>query len=234
MPSEVKRVMVIAAHPDDEVLGCGATIAKEIANGSEVRVIIMADGITARYETVSEEAERELQTLYTTSCEALKVLGVPNENILYCRYADMKMNTIPFIDLVLRIRKETQAFKPSVVYTHHRGDYNVDHRVVFDVVIAATRPCPHEHTPQQLYAFEVNSSTEWASPLINPFAPTVYVNVEQTIEKKMAALLRYTTEVRDYPHPRSPDGVEILAKKRGLDVGMRYAEAFELIREIRS
>ena len=228
----MNKILVVAAHPDDEVLGCGATIAKERHRGAAVKVVILADGITARYEQVDIRARRELRALYRQAEQAGQVLGLPKGALIFGRFPDMKMNTVPFIDIVQFIKHIVQEFRPDRVYTHHGGDYNPDHRITFDATLFASRPCAGGHIPQQLYSFEVPSSTEWSYQVTDSFKPTVYCNVEHTIRTKIAAMKRYRSEVRGYPHPRSLQGLNILAKKRGLEVSMKYAEAFELIRDI--
>ncbi len=228
----MNRMLVVAAHPDDEVLGCGATIAAERQRGTAVRVIILADGITARYAKVNDRARRELRALYRDAERAATALGLRKSDLVFGRFPDMKMNTVPFIDVVHCIQLVVQEFRPDCIYTHHAGDYNPDHRIAFDATLFASRPCAGEHVPSRLYAFEVPSSTEWASQVNDGFKPTVYRNVERTIRAKISALQCYRSEVRVYPHPRSPEGLDLLAKKRGLEVSMRSAEAFELIREI--
>ena len=228
----MNKILVVAAHPDDEVLGCGATIAKARQQGAAVKVVILADGITARYDTINARAQRELRALYQHAEKANRALGLPNGALIVGRFPDMKMNAVPFIDIVRFIKKVVQDFRPDRVYTHHGGDYNPDHRITFDATLFASRPCAGEHYPKQLYSFEVPSSTEWAYQVTDGFRPTVYCDVERTIRVKLAAMRQYRSEVRAYPHPRSLQGLEILAKKRGVEVNMKYAEAFELIRDL--
>lgn len=227
----MSRMLVVAAHPDDEVLGCGATIAKERARGTEVRVVILADGITARYATINDRARRELRVLYRDAERANAALGLQKSDLVFGRFPDMKMNAVPFIDVVRFIKRTVQEFRPECIYTHHAGDYNVDHRVAFEATLFASRPCAGERFPARLYAFEVPSSTEWAYQVRDGFRPTVFRNVETTIGRKIAAMRHYRSEVRVYPHPRSPEGLDVLARKRGVEANMKYAEAFELIRE---
>lgn len=233
----MKKILVIAAHPDDEVLGCGATIAKECAEGSEVKIVILATGVTSRHENISadldETVKAELDKLYENSISAATVLGVKQENIVFGEFPDQKLDALPILDIMHFLKKIVQSFKPDVVYTHHHGDYNKDHRIVFDATLSVCRPYAGEHYPAELYSFEVLSSTEWAFQTKDSFAPTVYVSVEDTIEKKKNAMVEYEGELKEFPHPRSIEGVDVLAKKRGSEISMPYAEAFEAIRLIR-
>jgi LmbE family N-acetylglucosaminyl deacetylase len=123
-----------------------------------------------------------------------------------------------------------EKIKPNIIYTHYKDDLNIDHRKTFEAVITATRPIEN-YSVRKILSFEVLSSTEWAFNF-KKFAPNIYVNIEDTINKKIEALRRYKSEIREYLHPRSVDGIKILAKKRGLEVGMRYAEGFILVREV--
>ena len=232
MIKTMSRMLVVAAHPDDEVLGCGATIAAERARGTEVRVVILADGITARYAKMNARAHRELQALYRDAIRANAALGLQKSALVFGKFPDMGMNAVPFINVVRFIKRIAQEFRPDVVYTHHAGDYNVDHRVAFDATLFASRPCAGEHAPSRLYSFEVPSSTEWAYQVRDGFRPTVYRDVARTIRMKIEAMKRYRSEVRVYPHPRSPEALDILARKRGVEVNMTSAEAFELIRDL--
>jgi len=228
----MKKILVVAAHPDDEVLGCGATLAAAIRAGAHAKVLILAQGITARYDAVDDEVAAEVQRLYESARAANGILGVKPDDVIFGDFPCMGMNAQPFIAIVQTVKKVVQAYKPDVVYTHHPGDYNVDHRVAFDAAVFATRPCPGEHYPRRVYSFEVPSSTEWAWQAREPFAPAVFVDVEATIDRKIEAMNAYASEVRAYPHPRSPEALRIIAQKRGLDAGLRYAEAFQLIRAI--
>lgn len=229
-----KRILIVAAHPDDEILGCGGMIAQEIANGAEVKLIILADGIMARYEKMTKKAEKELKLLYKNSESAIRILGIKPENIVYFHYEDIKLNAEPIIEIIQKIRKIVQKFRPHVVYTHHCGDYNPDHKVTFDATIFATRPYLGEYWPKAVYSFEVLSSTEWAFNPKFSFRPNVYVVLDKRfVDKKKKAMKNYLSEIRPYPHPRSEEGIEVLAKKRGNEISENYAEAFELVRLIK-
>ena len=230
---ESKRILVVAAHPDDEVLGCGATIAKEVAHGADVRIVIMQDGVTVRYKRITQKAKRELKQLYRDSVEAGAILGVPENKITFGHFPCSALNTVPFGTLRKYLTDIVQGFKPDVVYTHHHGDYNPEHNIVNEAVVFTTRPCPGEHIPREVYTFEVPSSTEWADQSKSPFMPSVFVDVKATIDKKIRAMEAYTTEIRDFPHPRSPAALRVVAQYRGVQAGLHYAEAFHQVRAIR-
>jgi LmbE family N-acetylglucosaminyl deacetylase len=228
-----KRILVVAAHPDDEVLGCGATIAKEAARGADVRIVIMQDGITVRYKRITQKAKRELKQLYRDAVDAGEILGVPRKNIMFGKFPCSALNTVPFGILRKYLTDIVQGFKPDAVYTHHHGDYNPDHTAVNEAVLFASRPSPGEHIAREVYTFEVPSSTEWADQSKSPFMPNVFVDVKGTIDKKIRAMEAYTTEIRNYPHPRSPAALRVVAQNRGIQAGLHYAEAFHQVRAIR-
>lgn len=229
-----KRILIIAAHPDDEVLGCGGIIAKENDNGNVVKVVIMATGKSSRYneQLPNTNIQNEIDKLYQESKEALGILGVDYENIIYGNFPDQRLDTIPMLDLIHFLKHIIQDYKPDIVYTHHSEDYNIDHRIVYDATVFTCRPYHGEHYPSELYSFEVLSSTEWAYHGKEPFKPNVFVYIKDQIERKKRAIIAYNSELKDYPHPRSERGVENLAMKRGNEVSQEYAEAFELIRII--
>ena len=220
-----ERVLVVAAHPDDEVLGCGGTIVKHRQRGDSVAVLIMAEGITSRSTEPSSQAS-ELLDLHRTAERANRRLGVNELTLL--RYPDNRMDTVALLDVVKDIEVAIGKIRPTVVYTHHASDVNIDHRVIHDAVIAACRPLPGTEIRQLLF-FEVPSSTEWRPPASRPFfAPNWYVNIHDTLEVKLDALDVYASEMREFPHPRSRAACEHLARWRGATVGVSAAEAFEL------
>lgn len=226
------KILIVAAHPDDEVLGCGGIIAKEKDNGNDVKVVILATGKTSRSDKQPQDVQNEIDKLYQESRQALGILGIESENIIFGDFPDQKLDSIPILDIIHFLKKIVQKYKPDIVYTHHSGDYNVDHRIVFDATVFVSRPYQGEHYPSELYSYEVLSSTEWSYQSKKPFKPTVYVNIKDQIERKKQAMLAYKSELKYYPHPRSEKGVENLAMKRGNEVSKEYAEAFELIRKI--
>lgn len=218
-----KSVLIVAAHPDDEVLGCGATMARHRAEGSRVTVLLMADGVGARERAVDI---KELATRQAAARRACEELGVKDLTLL--DYPDNCMDQVALLDIVQDIEKAIRGCKPDIVYTHHGGDVNIDHRRVHDAVVAACRPTPGFGVRLLLF-FETPSSTEWRPPTsLPPFAPNWYVDVSEYLPLKLAALAAYGGEMRAFPHPRSAKAVTHLAGWRGATVGVAAAEAFEL------
>ncbi|HJO94411.1 MAG TPA: PIG-L deacetylase family protein [Victivallales bacterium] len=232
MKKDKKNILIIAARPDDEVLGCGGTIAKEIDNRNNVKVVILATGKSSRYINKPSNIETEIDELYKESAKALNILGVHPNDIVFGNFPDQKLDSLPILDIIHFLKEIVQQYQPNIVYTHHVGDYNIDHRIVFDASVFVCRPYHGEHCPEELYSFEVLSSTEWAYQSKNPFKPNMFIDIKKQIDRKKQAILAYKSELKDYPHPRSEKGVENLAMKRGNEVSKEYSEAFELIRKI--
>ncbi|MCH7565557.1 MAG: PIG-L family deacetylase [Gemmatimonadetes bacterium] len=226
------NVLVVAAHPDDEVLGCGGTIARLIREGHQVYIGILGEGITSRYPSRDDAREAERSRLLSASREAAALLGA-DEPILH-ELPDNRFDTVPLLDVVKLIEDLVERFRPAVVFTQHGGDLNVDHEVVFRATLTATRPqatCP----VKEVYAFEVPSSTDWAFGQFQPrFRPNVFMDVGATLETKIRAMQLYESEARLFPHPRSPEALRALAQHWGSTSGTGCAEAFELIRSVRN
>ena len=224
-------VLVVAAHPDDEVLGCGGAIARHRARGDTVRVVFLAEGVTARF-SAAEAASAKVQALSQrrnqNGIRALALLGVEASQVFLSDRYCCRLDTVPQIELVKDVERHIRELRPRRIYTHAGHDTNVDHRMAQQVVLTAARPM--ERSPIDLYAFEVLSSTEW-NPTV-PFAPTTFVDVADTLDKKLAALRCYEDEVHEPPHPRSIEAVRALATFRGAQAGLRSAEAFQLLRAI--
>jgi LmbE family N-acetylglucosaminyl deacetylase len=216
----MNKVLIIAAHPDDEVLGCGATIAKHINNGDEVQIVFLADGFGSRDNGRSRD-NLALQASKILSCNKPIFLNLP----------DNKLDTVPFLDIVQHIESVINNFRPKIIYTHHIGDLNIDHQIAHKVVMTACRPQP-EFYVKEIYAFEVPSSTEWQTPGYLTFSPNVYIDISDQIEDKRKALEIYSEEMPPPPHSRSIDNVIRLNALRGCSVGVDYAEAFILLRKI--
>ena len=227
-----RKVLVVAAHPDDEILGCGATIIKHIAQGDIVHTLIMAEGLTSRDLTRdSEMRASELSELHSTAKRVSEFLGA--SKLVIHSFPDNRMDGVNLLDVVKKIELEVDEYQPDIVYTHHFGDVNIDHKVTHDAVITACRSLPGNSVRDILF-FETVSSTEWQIMTADKiFKPNVYVDVTEFMGKKRQALELYASEMRDYPHPRSYKGIELLAQYRGLTVGVHYAEAYMLGRSIR-
>ena len=220
-------VLVVAAHPDDEVLGCGGTLARIAGAGGAVHVLLIADGETSRVARARPKTEaRRLARRRRAAQAAGEILGVASVDVL--DHPDNRLDSVDLLDLVKEIEAIVQRYNPSMVLTHHAGDVNVDHRAVHDAVIAACRPLPG-HCVRKLLFFEVPSSTEWRPcGSAQQFNPNWFVDISATLATKMQALKAYEAELRAFPHPRSLGAVEALAKWRGASVGVMAAEAFAL------
>lgn len=220
-----ERVMVIVAHPGDEVLGCGGTIARHVADGDEVHVLFVADGETSR--TIAARPNLNFMAF-----EASKVLGTRPPSFL--NFTDHRLDQVAFLDVVQLIATYNFTVWPSIVYTHHAGDVDLDHRIVHQAAMTALRPLPQSKV-RAIYAFEVLSSTECGTG----FAPNHFVDIDimagdrTAIGKKWAALACYETEMPEYPHPRCADAISALTASRGFACGRYEAEAFMTLRTIR-
>jgi N-acetylglucosamine malate deacetylase 1 len=225
-----RRIAVIAAHPDDEVLGCGATIARHAAGGDEVHVLIVAEGATSRRAARDRSAAKdELSQLAASARAANQVLGTAHLELL--DFPDNRLDSIDLLEVVKAVESFLDKCKAQTIYTHWPFDLNVDHRVVSEAVQTACRPTP-QSTQEQLLFFEVPSSTEWRVSAGRAFEPTYFVDVSATFESKQRALSAYANEMRAWPHARSLEAVESLARWRGASVGVKAAEAFVLGRAL--
>lgn len=225
--------MVIVAHPDDEILGLGATINKLIDKfNSKVRVVILGEGITSR----SDQRQRikwksELQEHRLNIESARKAIGYESTGIY--DFPDNRFDTIPLLNLVKTIEKEKKNFNPEVIFTHHGGDVNIDHQRTFEAVITACRPMQHEKV-KTIITFETMSGTEWrASSDPKQFVPNFFMEIDQKhLDAKIRAMESYIFEKRTYPHPRSPEALKIRAEMWGIANGLKFAEAFQIIRNL--
>ena len=224
-----RRVLVVAAHPDDEVLGCGGTVAKLANNGCEIFTLILGTGIASRYETgQSEKAEREIEKLRDAMYEANAIIGV--KKVFTGDFPDNKFDTAALLNLIKAVERIKKEVRPDIIFTHYKNDLNIDHQITYKAVITSARPLPGE-TVREIYSFEVPSSTEWNYPL--SFSPEVFFDITETIELKTKALGAYESELRDFPHPRSINGIKVNSQYRGMAAGMLYAEAFKAVRIIK-
>lgn len=225
------NILVVAAHPDDEVLGCGGTIAKHSQKGDSVHVIILAEGVTSRdTQRNPEERKSELSALSKMAHQASEILGVTSLSLH--NFPDNRMDSCDLLDVIKVIEKAINQHHPKIIYTHHPGDVNIDHRRIHEAVVTASRPLPGSQIKTLLF-FEVASSTEWQIPNSAPaFTPNWFVDISETLTIKLKALETYQSEMRPWPHPRSNTGLEYLAKWRGSTIGVEAAEAFVLGRNL--
>ena len=225
------KTLIIAAHPDDEVLGCGGTIAKLAAEGEEVHILILATGLTSRVGFDIEKDADALQTHLERACRAGALLGAKAVN--FAGFPDQKMDTLPLLEITHRIEAEIESIKPQTIFTHHGGDLNMDHIITFRATLTATRPMAGS-VVRAVYAYEVPSSTEWAFQKFEPkFQPNLFHDITETLPKKIEAMQIYESEAREFPHPRSPQALQAIAYRWGSVVGLNAAEVFEIVREIR-
>lgn len=225
----MKKILVIAAHPDDEVFGCGGTIARLAKEGCEIYILILGEGVTSRDEVRNrEKREKEIMELKKQAEEANKILGV--SKVLFFDFPDNRFDTVPLLDIVKVIEKIKNKIKPDIVFTHYEKDLNIDHQITYKAVITATRPLKAESV-KEIYSFETPSSTEWYYPL--KFSPDIFFDISETINIKLKATEKYKTELRDFPCPRSLEGIKLIGKLWGMRVGLNYTEAFKVVRIVK-
>ena len=226
-----KSILFVAAHPDDEVLGCGGTIARHADAGDQVQVLIVAEGATSRQlQRNRNQATGELSALAQAAQRAGAILGSQGVDLL--DLPDNRLDSLDRLDLIKQIEQRIARHQPQVVYVHHAGDVNVDHRLLHEAVVTACRPTPRQPV-QRLLSFEVASSTEWQPPgSAPPFQPNWFVDISAQWPRKREALAAYASEMRPWPHARSLEALEHLARWRGAQVGVEAAEAFCLLRQL--
>jgi len=221
-----KRILVVAAHSDDEALGCGGTIARLVAEASDVHILFLADGEKARGTTESEAvAERR-----SMAQAAAAILGANAPTCL--DFPDNRLDSVDLLDLVQAVERHAAPVRPEIVLTHFPADLNVDHRLCAQAVLTAFRPLPGQ-TVRSILAFEVPSSTEWQfRGAAECFAPNAFFDISDQLETKLAALKSYEKEMRPFPNARSMEAIEALARWRGATIGVAAAEAFVVLRTI--
>jgi LmbE family N-acetylglucosaminyl deacetylase len=222
------NVLIVAAHPDDELLGCAGTIARHAAAGDRVHILIAAEGATSR----ADGGQDDVLALQQAARKASEILGA--EPPRFAGFPDNRMDSLALLDVIKAVEAVVEEVRPAVVYTHHGSDLNRDHRMLHEAVVTACRPLPGRSF-RKLLTFETLSSTEWASEAVGPsFRPRHFVDISATLEAKLRALACYQSEMRPFPHPRSAEAVTALAALRGSQVGLVAAEAFDVIFEIES
>ena len=224
-----KTALIVAAHPDDEILGCGGTIKKLVDEGCTIYTLILGEGITSR-DKKRDRDERivEIEALKKQVNEANRIIGV--KEVFLHDFPDNRFDTVALLDIVKVIENVKNKLQPDIIFTHYENDLNIDHQMTYKAVLTATRPMKGECV-KELYSFEVLSSTEWNYPL--SFSPDVFFDISEHIECKKKAMQTYKSELNDFPHPRSLEGIDISAKRWGLKVGYKYAEAFKTVRVLK-
>lgn len=221
-----KTILIVAAHPDDEILGCGGTVKRLVDDGCTAHTLILGEGITSRDEKRDrDERIVEIEELKKQVNGANRIIGV--KNVYLYDFPDNRFDTVPLLDIVKVIEKVKNELQPDIVFTHYGNDLNIDHQITYQAVLTATRPMMGESV-KELYSFEVLSSTEWNYPL--HFSPDVFFDISDYLEYKIKAMESYRNEIRDYPHPRSLDAILLNAKNNGIKVGLKCAEAFKCVR----
>ena len=227
----MKNILIIAAHPDDEVLGCGGAIARHADAGDLVRVLIVAEGATSRQPLRNRsEMQTELSGLSQAAHHAASILGAHSVELL--DFPDNRLDSIDRLTLIKNIEMQIYNYNPTTIYVHHSGDVNIDHRRVHEAVVTACRPTPN-HPVKRLFSFEVPSSTEWQPPGSSlPFQPNYFMDISEQWLRKKKALEAYRCELASWPHSRSLQAIEALTRWRGAQVGVEAAEAFHVMRII--
>jgi LmbE family N-acetylglucosaminyl deacetylase len=223
---EKNTILIVAAHPDDEILGCGGTITRLVNEGNKACTLILGEGITSRdVKRRRKKRETEIKELKKQIARANEIIGI--KKIFTFDFPDNRFDSIPLLEIIKKIEEVKNQIKPDIIFTHYRNDLNIDHKITYEAVLTATRPLPDESV-NTLYSFEVLSSTEWSFPL--NFRPDIFYDISKTLRKKIEALSCYKTEIREFPHPRSLETVKLNAKIWGVKAGLKYAEAFKLVR----
>lgn len=225
----MKQVLIVAAHPDDELLGVGGTVRRLVDEGICVRAVILAEGLTSRGGQRADTAQSELEELQKDARAAAKEVGYTS--IDFCGFPDNRMDEVDLLDIIKVVNSFVEKYQPDTIFTHHHGDLNIDHQRTCEAVLTACRPVG-DYCVERIYAFETPSSTEWNYRYEEPFCPNVFFDVTDTLEAKIRGMACYRTESAVYPHPRSPEALRALGQYRGTNVGVPLAEAFELLREV--
>jgi len=220
-----KNVLVVVAHPDDEVLGCAGTIAKLSKNKHKVHLLILAEGITSRSKKGNSNLKK-IKQLHQSTKKVVKLLKIKSYEIM--KNPDNRLYKVDFLKIVQKIENLILKIKPETILTHHSDDLNLDHQIVSRAVVTASRPLPNSSV-KKILTFETPSSTEWNFIATNNFNPNYFEDVSKFMKTKLKAMNAYKSEMRKFPHPRSKENIISLAKVRGSTVGLSYAEAFKVV-----
>ncbi len=226
------NILIVAAHPDDEILGAGGSIAKHVQAGDTVYALILGEGQTARFENRQDAGAELLEELHGDTKRSAEVLGI--KDVFFENFADNRFDSVDLLEIVKAIEKRIKELQPTIVYTHHKGDLNVDHQRTYQALLTATRPMQGQPV-KEIYTFETVSSTEWNFAYGDmQFAPNVFVKLtDEQFEKKLRAMEEYRSELCEYPHPRSLEMLKATAVRWGGVTGGHYVEAFEAVRIVK-
>lgn len=221
-----KKILIVAAHPDDEVLGCFGTVARLIQEGYEAYTLILGEGKTSRDEERQVENKKdEIAVLNNEILNANNVIGI--KKVFVESFPDNRFDSVDLLDIIKVVSKVKEEVKPDIIFTHYEHDLNIDHQITYKAVVTSTRPMQDECV-KEIYSFEILSSTEWNYPI--SFSPDTYYDVSDTLDLKIKAMGEYISELCEYPHPRSLNGIELNAKYQGMRVGKIAVEAFKSVR----
>ncbi len=224
---EFKNVLVVASHPDDEVLGCGGTLYNLKKNGAKISGLFLSDGESSRKHL---KINKLILNRKKQAIKAGKIIGIKKS--IFGNFPDNSMDSVPLLKIIQFIEKHIKKIKPDTIFTHFESDLNVDHQITSKAVITACRPTKNQ-TVKSILFFEILSSSEWNISIKNKsFKPNYFVDISKSIKFKLKALKYYKREMRTWPHPRSIVGVKLLSKTRGGSVGLPHAEAFILGRHV--
>ena len=223
-----KTILIVAAHPDDEVLGCFGTVARLTKEGYEAYTLILGEGKTSRDDSrVIENKKNEIKILNTEIQKANALIGI--KKVFIESFPDNRFDSVDLLDIVKVVSKVKEEVQPDIIFTHYENDLNIDHRITYQAVITATRPMVDECV-KEIYSFEILSSTEWNYPL--SFSPDLFYDISDTIDLKVKAMKVYRSELCEYPHPRSLEGIRLSAQYHGMRVGKSHVEVFKMVRNI--
>ncbi len=224
-----KKILIVAAHPDDEVLGCFGTVARLIQEGYEAYTLILGEGKTSRdEERQAENKKDEIAVLNDEIQNANSAIGI--KKVFVESFPDNRFDSVDLLDIIKVVSKVKDEVKPDIIFTHYEYDLNIDHQITYKAVVTATRPMQDECV-KEIYSFEILSSTEWNYPI--SFSPDIYYDISNTLDLKIKAMKKYASELCEYPHPRSLEGIELNAKYQGIRVGKKAVEAFKCVRCIK-
>lgn len=224
------NILIIAAHPDDEILGVGGVVKRLSGEGKCVRAVILGEGLTSRKDARADTSQNELDMLQEDARRSAKIIGY--QSIGFCNFPDNRFDQVDRLDIIKCVSTFVEKYHPDTVFTHHHGDLNIDHRRTCEAVLTACRPVGC-YGVKRIYAFETPSSTEWNYTYVEPFMPNLFYDVSHTFEYKQRAMECYRTENTVWPHPRSAHALSALAEYRGSSIGVDKAEAFMVLRDIR-
>ena len=219
-----KKILIISAHPDDEVLGCGGLIAR-IKKTNKIQIVFLTDGVSSR--------KKDKKNIDIRKKETLKLFNYLKINKpIFFNFNDNQLDSESLLKIVKKIEEVIKKFKPNIVFTHYENCLNIDHQIAYKATITACRPLKKYHFIEQIISYEVPSSTEWMISNKFIFKPNIYLNISKQIDDKIKYLKFYKSELKKYPHSRSIKGIKTVASFRGIASGCKYAEAYVLIKKI--